>query len=225
MSTASPTQKALRYARHVSDILNPLVLPVAVFATAAIKLESNTASILKVTGIGFLFFTLLPLLILLIMKRAGHIDHIEVPAQSRRSRPFVYGLFCMLLGSIVFSESGLEHAVVYQAFALVSVVNGSFAALINLRWKISIHAMGMSTAAVLFVFLSGSNPLLWPEATPSLFLLTALLIAITVLVQWSRVVLQQHSVGQVIAGGTLAATLTILQLILYFPEVDISLFT
>jgi membrane-associated phospholipid phosphatase len=215
----------LKTAKFISAVANPLVLPVVIFTVLAFRLEADPVDRFMVISVSMFFFSILPLVILLWMKKHDAIESIDVRDRIARTRPFIYGILCMLAGSTTFLLVGLHNADVYQAMAMIGILNGVVAAVINTRWKISIHAMGMASSGVMFFFMSGPNPLAWPSITSTsiLFILSA--VFVTIFVQWSRVVLKHHTVAQVIAGALLAAALTILQLNLYFPEFPFGIFT
>lgn len=68
---------------------------------------------------------------------------------------------------------------------------------INLKWKISVHAMGVAGPAIALMFF-----------TPLGFFLGLL----TPLVMWSRISLKKHTRNQVLAGSVLGYVLTFLQI-------------
>jgi membrane-associated phospholipid phosphatase len=212
----STTQRR-RLARIITNLLNPLVLPLILFWYAASRLESEPVVILQVVGIGVLFYSIIPLLILLIMRKRKLIDGMEVERRELRLRPFIYGILSMLTGASLYSVFGLQNGDVYQALAMIPIVNAMIAAFITLRWKISIHAISITTAAVVVLYLSGPQTLRWPPFSTDTALLAASFTAIIVAVQWSRIVLNYHSTSQVISGVLLAICLTTLQLMVYFP--------
>jgi membrane-associated phospholipid phosphatase len=212
-------------AKYISAVFNPLVLPLIIFTVLAFKLETDPVVRFLVISVSLFFFSLLPLIILLWMKKHQSIESIDVRDRIARTRPFIYGILCMLAGSTMFLLLGLNHADVYQAVAMIGILNAVIAAVITTRWKISIHSMSMASSGVLLYFISGTNPLAWPPFTTSSILFILSIVFVTIFVQWSRVVLKHHTIAQVIAGALLAVILTILQLTLYFPEFSFGIFT
>jgi membrane-associated phospholipid phosphatase len=216
--TSPPSERILRFARLVSTVFNPLWLPLAVFGYAALRLESDPVQILWVLTIGSVFFVLIPWIILLQLKSQRKIDSIDVRDRVSRNLPYTYGLLSMGCGLIAFQYAPLNHNMIYIVLSIISINNTMIAALINLQWKISVHAMGMGTACTVLFFLSGSFPLQWPafELEPVIFISLCAVILITV--QYSRVKLQFHTPSQVIAGGILSTILTITQLTLFVSK-------
>lgn len=221
MQTKQHSTRVLRLARFISALFNPLLLPVAVFSYSSWRLESDPWQILLVNGIGLTFFVLIPFMILVRMKRNKQITSIDVKERTTRNLPFVYGLMSMGVGLLAFQYLPVERSLIYSILCMISINNTTIAALINLRWKISIHSMAMATTCVVLYFLSGPLVLVWPEFTIGSVLTILLLITITVTVQISRVILDFHTVAQVTAGAILAAILTAIQLSLLIPDTTI----
>lgn len=210
-------------ARFITNLFNPLVLPLGLFWYAAARLEAEAATILLVVGNGVLFYAIIPLIILLLMRRYKLVDGMEVEQRELRLRPFIYGILSMLIGASLFTVIGLQNGEIYQALGMIPIVNAMLAAFITLRWKISIHAMSITTAAIVLFYLSGPVTMQWPPLSYAAAGLALLLSVIIVAVQWSRIVLNYHTTAQVIAGVILAVILTLLQLLLYFPTLQIGI--
>lgn len=205
-------------ARIVSTIFSPLILPLVLFTYAAVRLEHTASERFFVIIIGCLFFVLIPWIILLWMKRMEQIDSIDVTDRTARYRPFMYALMSMALGFIAFSYAPVHNSIVYMFFAIIALNNTSIASLINLKWKISIHAMSMGATCVMIFFLSGSNPVLWPGLSIGSVILIAAFTMLMIMVQTSRVILGHHTPAQVIAGTILSVILTVLQISLFFDQ-------
>lgn len=212
------SNRVTRLSRFVSALFNPLLLPVAVFAYSSWRLESDPWQILLVNGIGLTFFVLIPFVILVRMKRNKQISSIDVKERTSRNMPFVYGLMSMGAGLLAFQYLPVDRSLIYSILCMISINNTTIAAFINLRWKISIHSMAMSTTCVVLYFLSGPLVLVWPEFTIGSVVTILVLMLITFTVQVSRVILDFHTVAQVTAGAILAAILTIVQISLLIPD-------
>lgn len=211
------SNRSKTWATVISAVLNPLILPVFVFGYASSKLESTTAGFMMVNSVGLLFFVLLPFLILVSMKRSQSVDSMDVSVREDRHRPFMYGVLSMGTGLVCFQYLPLQHGLIYIILCMISINNTTVAAIINLKWKISVHAMAMSTAATVIYFLSGPIALNWPDFSTSAILLSIGLFAVILIVQWSRIRLEMHTPSQVVAGTLLAIILTAIQLTLLVP--------
>jgi membrane-associated phospholipid phosphatase len=201
----------------VSAVFNPLILPVAVFGVASVKLESTTSGFLMVNAVGLVFFVFIPFFILVGMKRAKSVDSMDVTVREDRHRPFMYGLLSMGAGLVCFQYLPMQNGLIYIILCMISINNTTVAAIINLKWKISVHAMALSTTATVLYFLSGPFVLQWPGSSTSSMILLLVLFTIVMIVQWSRIKLQMHTPSQVVAGTLLAIILTAIQLTLLVP--------
>jgi membrane-associated phospholipid phosphatase len=217
-----PTVKGPSYRLHVwakimSAVFNPLVLPVIVFGYASARLEYDTRSLLLVNTIGLVFFVLIPFMILVRLKRNKRVDTMDVGDREARNRPFMYGLLSMAAGLVCFQYLPLQNGLTYIILCMISINNTTVAAIINLKWKISIHALAMSTAATIVFYLSGPIVLSWPPPAPTTVILALILAVFILIVQLSRVTLSMHTPSQVVAGTLLAIILTAVQLTLLVP--------
>lgn len=212
------SDRTIHLAKIVSGILNPLVLPLLVFGFAAYRLENEALQALWIITLGALFFTIIPWVILLGMKRKQLIRSIDVKERTSRNMPFVYGLFSMGCGLIAFQYAPIHNNMIYVVLCIISINNILIAAVINIRWKISVHAIGMGTACVVLYYLSGSLPLQWPIFSFSSFTTASILGISLVFVQFSRVILNFHTPSQVISGGIISIILTIVQLSLFLSK-------
>jgi len=90
-----------------------------------------------------------------------------------------------------------------QVVVLMScyVVNTLFLALINLKYKVSAHLMGLTGPGTYLYLIFGSVSLV--------------LLPLVFLVGWSRIVLRAHTLKEVLAGAGLGIILVLLQLELF----------
>ena len=84
-------------------------------------------------------------------------------------------------------------------------VNGLVLMIITLKWKISIHASGITGPFTALIYQLGST------------MLPLLLLVIPV--AWARVELKAHTIRQVTAGAILSSMLTWIQMSFYFHNV------
>lgn len=120
-------------------------------------------------------------------------------------------------GLVCFQYLPPQYGLIYIILCMISINNTTIAAIINLKWKISVHAMAMSTSATVIFYLSGPLTLNWPGISTAALVLCASLIIVILIVQWSRVRLGMHTPSQVVAGTLLAIILTAIQLTLLVP--------
>ncbi|MCW2134313.1 phosphatidic acid phosphatase [Arthrobacter sp. VKM Ac-2550] len=173
-----------RIARVITEIFAPAVLVTLVLVTSPFTLPEVTAAQAAVAAF---FVTLLPFSVVVLMARRGKLSDIHIGTRTQRAP--------ILAGTAVSIGVGLWLLTLMQApralHSLVyAVLLGLVASLlINLVWKVSVHA---AVAGILGAMLA--------SATLPLGLLWA---AIPLAVGWSRVQLLAHTWPQVVVGWLL----------------------
>ncbi|MEN8614137.1 phosphatidic acid phosphatase [Dehalogenimonas sp. THU2] len=183
----------LKLANYISDGLNPLVLGLVILANVAFTAAADAAQafgwFLLVTGLVFLPV----LLIAMFFVRTGRMDALFSNRRHQRHRIYVIGLFFAVLTMLVLNW--LNAPVEIVATLVTGIVTVVTFAAVNLWWKISVHTSTVSALAVILLVLYG-----W-WAVPSLVLVP--------MMGWSRIVLAQHTLGQVVAGALVSAIIVI----------------
>ena len=185
----------------ISYVVNPLVLPPGLFALALVHVRASWTDVLQGTGVGVLFFTLLPLAYVLVLRMRGTIHSLEVRTRARRFGPLAVGLTAGLLAlGTVAATQGAGRALV-MALMLCHVVNTALIAVITLRWKISIHCIALAGVAssLLFVRAHVDGGLLAGPGTGRALVIGAL--ALVPVLAWARVRSRAHTVPQVTGGS------------------------
>lgn len=184
----------LKVARLVSDIFSPPV----VWGALAFPLAYSAAASLEEAVIWALIYVLLvcvlPALFIVVMVMTGRITDVHVRVRRQRYAPMAVTLFGTTLAWIILSQMDVP---LMPEFALISLIEIAVMLTITLVWQISLHAMSITTAVVVAGALYGSSTAL-------------LLVPLIPLVSASRVVLQRHTIPQVIAGGAIGAAMTLL---------------
>jgi membrane-associated phospholipid phosphatase len=136
-------------------------------------------------ALGALFVCVLPLAYVLVLVKLGKLSDHHVSDRKQRAPLLMLALVSVVLGLLALHA---VHAPVSVSVMVLALIGGiAVLAAISLVWKISGHASAISSAAVIAVLMFGP---LW---LPLLLLVPA--------VGWSRVVLRDHTRGQVIAGS------------------------
>lgn len=131
------------------------------------------------------FVCLLPLAYVLLMVRLGKLSDHHVSNRRDRAPLLMLALVSVFVGLLVLNA---VHAPVSVSAMILALIGGiAVLAAVSLVWKISGHASAISSAAVMVVLMFG--PAWWP------------LLLLVPAVGWSRVVLRDHTVSQVIAGS------------------------
>ena len=183
-----------RLARLVSNTFNPFVISVAVIILLAFHETSRTADALKWASIS-ISMSVLPVFIAVILliqskKMGGFFNNL------REQRSITY-LLASVLGAIscglLWYLNAPELLVVTFTAGLISII--MFMG-INYYWKISLHMAFITASLTIVITIYGV------AAAGALICLP--------LVAWARVQLKQHSIMQVVIGGTLAALIVVM---------------
>ncbi|MBI4927138.1 MAG: phosphatase PAP2 family protein [Anaerolineae bacterium] len=184
-----PLTRDRRVARWISRFTSPPLLAATGSMLTAIRVSESGAWLWALFSISFTI--IVPAAFILVLRKRGKVTDFDVFVREQRFWPYMVSVSCALIAWLVMA---LAHA--QGLFILISAaaaIQAIVMFLVNLKWKISVHASGTACFAVLSWQLFGL-----PGAS--------LLLAIP-LVAWSRVRLGRHTTGQVIAGSALGATL------------------
>jgi len=194
------TDSVHTFAYYISVLLNPTTLGTVAVIVFSLLFGNSPTNKLTLFIISFLFCVLLPFLYLVYLKSNKVVESLDVPIRNQRTVPY-------LLASVSYI-AGLVLLIWYDApWPLVALMvcylgNTLFIVGVNMVWKISAHAMGVGAVVTGFGI----------AISPVYFWALALL----PLVSWSRIKLDMHSQGQVIAGSILSVILTAVQFEIVF---------
>ncbi len=176
-----------RIANLTSRILNPFVVSLAAILLLSFKSASTVPDALKWSGVMAAASVLPVFLLVLNQARNGKLDGILNATRRQRSGIYLLSITCAAVGYVILFW---WQAPVLLQVAFVGGFSGAVVfAVINLRWKISLHTGFVSALVVVLVMVYG-----WvATAAAALVLLTA----------WSRTKLKYHSIKEVTAGALL----------------------
>lgn len=175
-------------ARVVTEVLSPVVVVLAVLLAVAWHATGHdVGATLGWAAVVAVFYSVLPMLVLVYGARHGRWDGHWVRDREHRFVPLVLSLVSAVAGLVVMILGDAPREVIALALAMIAAVVACL--VITKWWKVSIHATVAGGAAAMVIYLYGP----W-------LLLLVLLVA---LVCWSRVVLTDHTVGQVVGGAIL----------------------
>jgi membrane-associated phospholipid phosphatase len=184
-----PLTRSRRVARWVSRAASPPILAAGGTVMTAAQISEGAAWLWATFTIALSI--LVPSLFIVMLMKRGKITDFDVYLREQRYLPYLISVSCSSLSWLVLTLARAPHIFIIVTGAAAGQSILMF--LVNLKWKISVHASGTACFAVLIWQLFGL-----PGAG---FLLAIPLVA------WSRVRLGRHTVGQVIAGSTLGAVL------------------
>lgn len=150
------------------------------------------------------FTVVLPRIAIAAFRRMNQWTHSQLSHRERRYLPYVLTLCSYIACLLLLTQINVP--VAFRSVLLASIVTIVICFVVNMRWKISTHmagAGGLTGMLLAFSFLFYYNPL-WP---------LCLFILLSGLLGTCRMVLRQHTLGQVIAGFLVGLTCALLSLL------------
>ncbi|MBG6217724.1 membrane-associated phospholipid phosphatase [Arthrobacter sp. CAN_A6] len=197
MHPAIPRSHARLVAKVVTEVFAPAVLLSALLLIVSV----HTAGLARGIGSGLLavlFVTGLPLVAVVLLVRAGKVTDHHIGNRRQRAPILGGSLVSIALGvwilQLIDAPADLIRAVLSSVAGIVAVL------VVNLFWKLSAHSAVAVFFSLVVLFLIG---------LPGMAAL-----AIPVAVGWSRVVLEAHTVAQVLAGWLVGGGIALLYLTL-----------
>lgn len=184
-------------AEFISHTFSAPVIAALTFLT--LLTSERAPNLLMLIVISLTFGTAVPLILLYYLSRKGIIPDIYASKRESRAIPFVGAMLSYLLGAIALLLGGAPSII--TAVMLCYLGNSLIMMLISLKWKISIHASGITGPATALAYSLG----IW--ALPFL--------GLVIPVGWARIKLKAHTLAQVTAGALLTIVTTWLQLEIY----------
>lgn len=191
-------------AKIISYIFHPVFVPLMVIWFLAFEHPTMFAGFqpwLKKTavmGAAFIAFTFFPVVTILLLKGLKFIDSIYLRTQKERVIPF---LACMIwyfwISYVWFSFGKTENAVdmPHEAvqFAMATFVSTVIGLMVNIKMKVSLHAISMGIVVTFFTLLAFSQDLNF-----GIYLSVALLVA--GLVCTARFIVSDHTAQEIYIG-------------------------
>lgn len=188
------TKKIIIAARVMSAIFTPFYLPivglVALFVFSYLGLLPWAYKLL-VLGMVYLFTILVPTLLIHLYHRYQGWTPLQIGVKERRMVPYAVSIFCYFACYYLMTRLRIPSfmARILMAALLIQIV----CAIVNVWWKISTHTAaigGVTGALMAFSMLFAFNPVWWLCFT----------LLVSGMVGSSRIILHQHTLGQVLAG-------------------------
>jgi membrane-associated phospholipid phosphatase len=185
---------ALRAAKLVSLAGSPFLLAALLLLIVSWHATHRVWPALGWAALTGAFVTVGPFVLLALAVYAGRVRNLDLDLRHERPRAMMMALGITVVGLTVLWALGAPRLLL--VLLISTLVGGTIALLITLRWKISIHAGGAAGAATVMALLYGA------QALP--------LVLGVALIGWSRVALGKHTWLQVLAGAALSAVITVL---------------
>jgi membrane-associated phospholipid phosphatase len=175
--------------RLLSQVFHPILVNIATFLIAGYFGLANRLVALSWTGLCILVSVLPPTIFYTVRLRQGAYGDEDVSIRQQRNELYLVGFVWVLAVTLVLIPLGVPRSLL--AVMLIALALGLIGGLINLFWKISVHAASIAAAAtVALVYSLGLGIGLW---------LCALAVG------WARVRTGNHTPMQVLAGFLSAA--------------------
>lgn len=179
----------IQLARWLSGAFQPTIVSVALLLAMALAGPESLWWRLKWFLVCALLCTVIPVGFVLLGIRLGRAQDLDLRARPQRPIPLAFALICVVIAVLL--VSALDGPTRLRVALLAGLAPGVALALITTRWKISFHSATLAGATVVAWWRFGASALVGA--------------VICVLVSWARLVLERHSVGQVIAGAAVGA--------------------
>lgn len=183
-------------ASFISWVLVPLLIPVygilLAFDLSILHFKPEATKWIF-TLLVALFNMVIPMILVLLLKKFGFINDIGLNGRRERLIPYIITIVCMG-GTALFMHAKMAPMWLVMFFA-GGVVAGIINLLINFKWKISAHAAGIAGIVALIVRIMHSD---MPVGNITVWLMVA--IGLGGLLGSARVWLGRHTVWQVLAG-------------------------
>lgn len=187
-------KKIIQAAKFISTLFLPLYAPVLAFLWLFFFSYMRLLPLfykLQILLIVLCFTVLIPHFSINVFRRLNRWTHWQLSHREHRHMPYVLTLLSYTCCLLLFSH--INAAMFFRGIIMASLVAQVICVLVNTRWKISTHMVGIGGLLgmiIAFSVLFYYNPV-WP--TCGLLLLSGLLGS-------SRMILRQHSLSQVIVG-------------------------
>ena len=148
---------------------------------------------LWILALVYIFTFCLPALGIFIYRRLHGWDASELRKRHKRAVPYIISICCYLCLMHILAVTHMPHFL--MAIVGISLLIQCVCVVVNLWWKVSMHSAGSGGvigAIIAYSAIFGFNPIWW----------LSLAILVSGCVMTSRMVLRQHTLGQVL-GGTL----------------------
>ncbi|HIH87766.1 TPA: hypothetical protein HA344_00980 [Candidatus Bathyarchaeota archaeon] len=192
-----------KLASRLSAALNAPLITVITFIPLILLYGAESAALL--IGITSFFGCILPLAMVYVLLKLDLIKDFYAQDKDTRFIPFLWTTLFYLFGVLSLIIVSAPAAV--TALMACYFVNGMVLMAITLKWKISIHASGVTGPFTALIYLLGG--VMFP------------LLLVVIPVAWARVELKAHTVMQVAVGAILSGLLTWWQMGFYMHSIFI----
>ncbi|MDQ3109812.1 MAG: PAP2 family protein [Bacteroidota bacterium] len=185
------------FSHVLSVIFHPVIMVTYATVVYFFLLPSHfgfyqTARLWEIIGMIFTGTALIPVAALVLLSKLGRIKSVQIEEQKERNFPLLIGSL-IYFGTFYMLQNNKEVPIFILLFLLGAILGILISLGINLRWKISLHMIGIGGlcggASVVMYLQQEGNPLL-----------ITLLFMVAGLLGTARLYLQAHTPAQIFAG-------------------------
>jgi len=200
----------MKFSKIISYLLHPILMPIIVLYIGINNVDyfylifhnySNTLYIIILT-----FTMVLPLISAILFVKSGRVESLEMRKKEERRGPLFVSALIMGIGFFKFyliSKLSFHLSAIY----ISSIILLIFAFLITIRWKISLHMLGIGGATGTFIALN--------YIFGGIYYLILLFLALSGLLAFARLDQKAHNASQVYVGFVLGCIFQSLFIINY----------
>ena len=187
-----------KFARTISTLFVPPIFNVFIFVYAATYLQLDGSSKFIVILTSLLNGFIIPAIVFSILIKSKKVSDIDASVQNERALGYVIGISLSIASIIALYVFNISLIII--SFWVCYLFNSIMILLVNKFWKISAHAIGVSIAIGVTIYLNSA--------------LVIPLILLLIIIAWSRLELRVHTFMQVVMGGVQGTVITYLTLLI-----------
>ncbi|MBT7726414.1 MAG: hypothetical protein HN702_03370 [Flavobacteriales bacterium] len=200
----------MKFSKILSYLLHPILMPIIVLYIGINNVDyfylifhnySNTLYLIILA-----FTMVLPLISAILFVKLGRVESLEMRKRKERRGPLFISILIMIIGfPIFYSIAKLSPHL--SAIYISSIILLFFSFLITIRWKISLHMMGIGGATGTFIALN--------YIFGGIYYFIFLFFALSGLLAFSRLDQKAHNESQVYVGFVLGCVFQSLFIVYY----------
>ena len=200
----------MKFSKIISYLLHPILMPIIVLYIGINNVDyfylifhnySNTLYIIILT-----FTMVLPLISAILFVKSGRVESLEMRKIKERRGPLFISILIMIIGfPIFYSIAKLSSHL--SAIYISSIILLFFSFLITIRWKISLHMLGIGGATGTFIALN--------YIFGGIYYFVVLFFFLSGLLAFSRLDQKSHNASQVYVGFVLGCVFQSLFIVYY----------
>ena len=177
-------------------LVNPLSAAPVLMGFVVAHAGASSETLIRVVGAAFVGYVLLPLTLLIILHRRGHIGSIEARDQGQRGKALRQGVALLIIAGLGcwFVADDVQRSV--AIVSMVLILHLILAVFITPRLKVSLHVAsvsGLLSMLLMLEWLSG-HPM---PLSPWIYIVLVILMPV---MMWARMADGAHTRQEVVAG-------------------------